>query len=127
MENKMKEYQHVQYLDLFGNGVLKEVVVIKEEVNGDKYFIQTDLLDLVDLQRLREILDKRDSEKYPLWDLMGATMLRNGMNALEYFHQLVRVKTLNGPIVQPGRAGSGIVQVRVPQAPESKRARAKAE
>lgn len=110
----MKEYQHVQFLDLYGNGVLKEVVVIKEEINGDKYFIQTDLLDMVDLQRLREILDKRDSNQYPMWDLMGQTMLRNGMNALEYFHQLVRVKTPNGPIIQPGRVGTNIVQVQVP-------------
>jgi len=110
----MKEYQHVQYLDLFGNGILKEVVIVKEEVNGDKYFIETDTLDMVDLERLRGILDKRDSALYPMWDLMGQTMLRNGMNALEYFHQLVRVKTVAGPIVQPGRAGTSVVQVRVP-------------
>lgn len=110
----MKEYQHVQYLDLYGNGVLKEVVVVKEEVNGDKYFIQTDTLDEVDLVRLRQILDKRDSNIYPLWDLMGQTMLRNGMNALEYFHQLVRIKLATGPIIQPGRAGTSVVQVRVP-------------
>lgn len=110
----MKEYQHVQYLDLFGNGVLKEVVVVKEEINGDKYFIQTELLDLVDLERLRHILDKRDSNLYAMWDLMGQTMLRNGMNALEYFHQLVKIKTVGGPIIQPGNAGMNVVQVRVP-------------
>lgn len=112
----MKEYQHVQYLDLFGNGILKEVVVVKEEVNGDKYFIETETLDMVDLERLRNILDKRESNLFPMWDLMGQTMLRNGMNALEYFHQLVRVKTAAGPIVQPGRSGTNVVQVRVPAA-----------
>ena len=120
----MKEYQHVQYLDLFGNGILKEVVVVKEEINGDKYFIQTDVLDMVDLERLRHILDKRDSNMYPMWDLMGQTMLRNGMNALEYFHQLVRVKTAAGPIVQPGRSGTNVVQVRVPVAPQAAEKRA---
>jgi hypothetical protein len=109
-----KEFQHVQFIDLLGNGIYEEVVVVKEEVNGDKYFIQTSTLDLVDLERLRHILDKRDSNQYAMWDLMGQTMLRNGMNALEYFHQLVRVKTAAGPILQPGRVGTGVVHVRVP-------------
>lgn len=112
----MKEYQHVQYLDLYGNNILTETVVVKEEVNGDKYFLQTNLLDIIDLTRLREILDKRDSKQYALWDLMAQTTLRNGMNALEYFHQLVRVKTKAGPIVQPGRAGQRVVHVQAPQA-----------
>lgn len=111
----MKEFQHVQYLDLYGNGIFTEVVVVKEEVNGDKYFLQTNLLDIIDLERLRNILDKRDSAAYPMWDLMANTMLRNGMNALEYFHQLVRVKTKAGPIVQPGKAGQRVVQISVPQ------------
>ena len=110
----MREYEHVQHLDLYGNGIPHEVVVIKEEINGDKYFIQTDMLDMVDLERLRNILDKRDSHLYAMWDLMSQTMLRNGMNALEYFHQLVRVKTAAGPIVPPGRVGTNVVQVRVP-------------
>lgn len=110
----MKEYQHVQYIDLLGNGVLEEVVVVKEEVNGDKYFIQTSLLDVVDLERLRHILDKRDSNLYPMWDLMATTMLRNGMNALEYFHQMVRVKTVAGPIIRPGHTGTGTVQITTP-------------
>lgn len=112
----MKEFQHVQYLDLYGNGIFTEVVVVKEEVNGDKYFLQTNLLDIIDLERLRNILDKRDSAAYPMWDLMANTMLRNGMNALEYFHQLVRVKTKAGPIVQPGKAGQRVVQISVPDA-----------
>lgn len=113
----MKEYTHVQYLDLFGNNILHEVVVIKEEVNGDKHFIQTSILDEVDHIRLRSILDRRDSQLYPMWDLMSQTTLRNGMNALEYFHQLTRVKTAAGPIVQAGRAGQRMVQVNVPVSP----------
>lgn len=112
----MKEFQHVQYIDLFGNGLLEEVVVIKEESNGDKHFIQTRVLDEIDLARLRTILDKRDANLYAMWDLMSQTQLRNGMNALEYFHQLVRIKTAAGPIVQSGRAGQRMIQVNVPQA-----------
>jgi hypothetical protein len=116
-----REYQHVQFLDLYGNGLMEEVVVIKEEVNGDKYFIQTHGLDLVDLERLRTIIDRRDSNLYPLWDLMSQTMLRNGMNALEYFDQLVRVKTAAGPIINRPRSGTGVVQVRVPVNPQAAR------
>lgn len=112
----MKEYTHVQYLDLFGNGLLEEVVVIKEESNGDKHFIQTKILDEIDLARLRQILDKRDSSHYAMWDLMSQTMLRNGMNALEYFHQLTRIKTAAGPITQGGRSGQRMIQVNVPAA-----------
>lgn len=113
----MKEFQHVQYLDLYGNGLFTEVVVIKEEINGDKYFLQTNLLDVIDLERLRNILDKRDSNLYAMWDLMSQTQLRNGMNALEYFHQLTRIKTKAGPIVQPSSSRSRMVQIQVPQAP----------
>lgn len=109
----MKEFKHVQYLDLYGNGVLKEAVVVKTEVNGDKHFIQTDLLDVIDLERLRHILDKRDSNLYPMWDLMSQTMLRNGMNALEYFDQLVLIKTAAGPIIRRSNANSGLVYINV--------------
>lgn len=112
----MREFTHVQYLDLFGNGILHEVVVIKEEVNGDKHFIQTSLLDEIDLLRLRGILDRRDANMYAMWDLMSQTQLKNGVNALEYFHQLTRVKTGAGPILQAARAGQRVIQVSVDQA-----------
>lgn len=107
----MKTYQHVQHIDLYGNGILHEVVVVKEEINGDIHFIQTSILDEIDLVRLRLILDKRDSHLYPMWDLMSQTTLKNGMNALEYFHQLVKIKTAAGPILPAGRPGSKMVAV----------------
>lgn len=121
----MREFKHVQYLDLYGNGILKEVVVVKTEVNGDKHFIQTDQLDVIDLERLRHVLDKRDSNLYPMWDLLSQTMLRNGMNALEYFDQLVLIKTAAGPIVRRSNANSGLVYINVASDAEAPKAKGK--
>jgi len=111
----MRKYEHVQFLDLNGNGLETEVVVLKEERNGDKYFIKTDTLDEIDLDRLRGILAKRDAHFYPLWDLMSQTMLKNGMNALVYFNQLVKVKTAAGPIVRPGNPRGNVITIEGPK------------
>lgn len=91
------QFPHTEWVDLLNNGVAVEVIVMKrDQRNGDLYFIRTDYLDEIDRRRILQILKKRDADKYPLWDLLDNTTLGNGENALEYFHQLVRVVTESG-------------------------------
>lgn len=100
---------HVAAFDLYNNGIDYEIIVMKHnKTNGDLFFIRTDYLDDVDRRRVLQILRKRDAEKYEAWDLFSQVTLANGLNALEYFHQYVKVRTRSGVIMAPNqfRAGS---------------------
>jgi len=99
---------HVTALDLFNNGIDYEVVVLKQDRNnGDVYFIRTDYLDEIDYQRIGQILTRRDAGRMEAWDLFSGITLGNGMNALEYFHQFVKVKTRSGEIMAPNPRRQG--------------------
>lgn len=101
---------HVEWVDLDDNGVAIEVIVVKRDrASGDLYFIRTDQLDEIDRKRIVSVLKKRDAGKYELWDLLSNTTLGNGMNALEFFHQLVRVKTQSGQTLVPSAGRTGII------------------
>lgn len=103
------EVPHVGWVDLDDNGVAIECVIMKQDRNnGDLYYIKTEELDDIDRRRLNTILRKRDADKYELWDLLDNTTLGNGENALEFFHQLVRVKTASGQTLIPGQGRKGI-------------------
>lgn len=105
-----REYPHVAWADLHNNKVLVEIAVLKlDPNNGDLYYIPIAHMDDSDRKRLVSIVTKRDAHKYPLWDLMANVTLKNGMNALEYFHQLVSVRTAGGQIMRPspGKIGVG--------------------
>lgn len=102
-------YNHRQFLDLYGNGVELECVVLREFDNGDVAYIQLSQLDQIDLDRLTKIVFRRNAENYPLWDLMSQTTLGNGENALEYFDQMTMVKTNTGEIIAPRSGGRGSV------------------
>jgi hypothetical protein len=100
---------HVRSLDIFNNGIDYEVIVMKtNKANGDVFFIRTDYLDDIDRNRAKMILQRRDAGRYEAWDLFSQITLANGVNALEYFHQFVKVKTRSGEIMTPSlyRAGS---------------------
>ena len=106
---KHPELPHVGYVDLDDNHVAVEVVVMKQDKsNGDLYYIKTEDMDAIDRRRLETILKKRDATKYPLWDLLDNTVLGNGENALEFFHQMVKVKTAGGQTLVPGHGRKGI-------------------
>lgn len=92
---------HLEWLDLKGDGVLHECAIMKRDPNGNIYFFKVEPLDGVDKKRLRDILTSRNSTMFPLWDLMRQNRLGNGINALDYFHQLVRVLTPSGAIMEP--------------------------
>ena len=104
-----KQSKHLRRVSLKNDNVYQEVIVMKEDGStGDIYYIATNELDVIDRQRMIKILNRRDSDAYPLYDLLANETLANGMNALEYFHQLVKIRTLNGDIfaVNSGKTGA---------------------
>ncbi len=101
-------HPHIAWADIYNNGVLIEIAVVAlDEKNGDLYFIPIAALDNVDRERLIKIITKRDAHKYPLWDLMSGSTLKNGINALEYFNQLVKVRSVSGQIFTPNSGKMG--------------------
>lgn len=102
---------HIQWIDLKGNGVLTECAVFKEDGFGNTYYIEVPNLDQIDKTRLARILQSRNAETFELWDLMSQVTLNNGLNALDYFHQLVKVISPDGVVMNPraGTVGTGTV------------------
>jgi len=98
------EYPHVEWIELHGDGILHECAVLRRDKLGNVFFIQTAHLDDIDRRRLAGILADRNARNFELWDLMSQKTLGNGVNALTYFHQLVKILTPNGKIMDP-RAG----------------------
>lgn len=82
--------RHMELLPINSDGTLVECVVLKRYPNGDRMFIQVDHLDEIDRERIKTYLSERHADKFELWDLLSHRRLGNGMNALEYFHQLAR-------------------------------------
>lgn len=113
-------YPHVEWIDLKGDGVLVECAVVKKDEFGNIYFIELRKLDRIDRQRMFRILTNRSANNFELWDLLSQRTLGNGMNALEYFHQLVKVVTPSGRIKRPrmgevgfGQGRAGVVNTNV--------------
>jgi len=104
-------HPHTEWIDLKGNGVMIECAVLKEDGFGNTYFIEIPPLDGIDKNRLVRIVNSRSAPNFELWDLMSQVTLNNGINALEYFHQLVKVITPQGVIMNPrsGHIGTGAV------------------
>lgn len=113
------EYPHIEWLELHGDGILHECAVMKRTPDGSVLFFRTNELDEIDKRRLADILTNRNARHFELWDLMSNKTLGNGVNALAYFNQLVRMLTPNGKLIDPraGQAGSssGTVNVNPPQ------------
>ena len=120
---KSKEYAHIEWLELHGDGILHECAIMNRDANGNVLFFKTNDLDEVDKRRLAGILMDRNSRNFALWDLMAQKTLGNGMNALAYFHQLVRQLTPSGKILDPrsgqigGVTGTKVVAPSNPVAP----------
>ena len=94
------KYPHVGWVDVEGDGILTEIAIMKNGVNG-LMFIRLNNLDPIDKQRLLRIIGNRNAHLYELWDLMSNLTLGNGANALEYFHQYVKVLTPSGEVINP--------------------------
>lgn len=82
--------KHMEALPLDNDGTLTECIVLKKYHNGDRIFIRVEDLDDEDKKRMRKFLSEQHADKFELWDLLCNRRLGNGMNALEYFHQLAK-------------------------------------
>lgn len=96
-------YHHVKWIEL-KPGQQIECAVLKEDEFGNLYFFPLTDLDDIDKRRFFSIVTSRHAPNMPLWDLMSQKTLGNGMNALNYFHQLVKIVTPDGNVINP-RAG----------------------
>jgi hypothetical protein len=118
--NAMKQsnrFPHVYWIDLHNNGMAVECCVVKRDTGGNTFFIQLNKLDEIDLSRLLNILRNRNANNFELWDLMSQVTLGNGINALNYFHQVVEVLSPSGQITRP-TAGQTGVQIKQAPTPE---------
>jgi len=111
------KWPHTKWIDLKNDGVMNECAVLKEDGFGNIYYIEIPALDNIDRDRIGRMLTSPRSREIPLWEIMGNTQLRNGMNGLDYFHQLVKVITPEGVIMNPriGAVGTGKIDTVVPQ------------
>ena len=105
------KYPHIEWLELEGNGVATECAILKKDPVGNVFFFQLNTLDLIDKKRLLDIVSNRNAHLYELWDLMSQITMRNGVNALKYFHQLAKVLTPSGQVIEvdPSRRGMSVV------------------
>jgi|SRR5271157_2213321 len=102
---------HIKWIDLNNNGTLIECAIMREDTLGNIAYIQVNQLDAVDRRRLLKIITSRTAQQFPLWDLLSNITLNNGVNALAYFHQLVRTISQRGVISTPraGEIGTGVM------------------
>ena len=120
ISQQVGQIPHTKWLDLKNNGVMIECAILKEDTFGNIYYIEIPNLDRIDKTRLSRMLHSRNAKNFELWDLMSQVTLNNGINALEYFHQLVKMITPSHVIMNPrqGHVGTGIVDKAEPVAPQ---------
>lgn len=97
---------HIFWIDLEQDGTLTECAVMKQDGMGNIYYFPINSLDSIDKRRILRIIQNRNAPSFELWDLMSNITLNNGINALDYFHQLVQVLTPSGVKMSPR---SGVV------------------
>lgn len=105
------QFQHHRMIEL-KEGILSEVLVLKETDSGDIYFIDVNsLCTKYDTPRFSELLTRtRNADSTPLYDLMGDKILPNGMSMLELYNPLVQVRYANGIIGRPSLGTVGAVK-----------------
>lgn len=92
-------YNHVYWADIKGQGLMQEVVVVAHNPNGSVWFIPVESLDNIDRQRMFRLITDRTAQMLPLYEIMAHVRLNNGINALEYFQQLVKFMTPTGNVI----------------------------
>lgn len=105
------QYPHIEWLNIRDDGTLSECAIMKKDREGNHFFFELNSLDDIDKRRLVRIVTNRNARNFPLWDLMSQTTLNNGINALEYFHQYVKMLTPSGTVLNPR---TGEVGYRIP-------------
>jgi hypothetical protein len=105
---KSRDYPHIEWLELHSDGVMHECAIMRRDGSGNILYFRVNDLDDFDKRRLVSILSDRNARNFPLWDLMANRTLNNGVNALKYFHQLVKQLTPNGKIIDPRSGQMGM-------------------
>ncbi len=108
LDSRKGALPHIEWCDLKGDGTLIEVAVVKRDAQDNTYFFELNKLDAIDRQRLFNIITKRHAPQFELWDLLNQHTLGNGMNALNYYHQLVKILTPSGTIIDPKAGVVGV-------------------
>lgn len=118
IESRLKptRMNHIFNFDVADDGRYREVAVLKlaKGIDGSVasvHYIDIMLMDPVDKGRLKAIVTNVHADKYELWDLMSQNTLNNGKNALDYFHQLVKV--VYGPGAVNTSMGGGLAGVQL--------------
>jgi len=103
-------FPHVQWLDLNKDNILVECAIMQVDGNGNTHYIRLNELDDVDKRRIASMLTSRTAPQFALWDLMSQVTLGNGLNALVYFQQYVKIMTAGGHIMspRPGEVGGAV-------------------
>lgn len=105
------EYAHVEWLELYGDGLMHECAIMSRDRMGNVLFFKINDLDEIDKRRLAGILMDRNARNMALWDVMSNKTLGNGVNALGYFTQLVKQLTPNGKIIDPRSGQQGVAGI----------------
>lgn len=111
IQSKKGALPHIEWLDIKGNGVFHECCVVKRDDFGNISFFSVNSLDRIDKNRLVRILSSRLAPQMACWDLLSQSTLNNGVNALEYFHYLVKTVTPTGQVYSPREGIVGTNQV----------------
>jgi len=108
------KYPHIKWIDLQDDGIMTESAIMRvDKSNADVYFFPLTALDEIDRNRLFDIVTSRNASMFELWDLMKNTTLNNGVNALSYFHQLTKIRTEGGRIIEMVEGRRGTITTRV--------------
>lgn len=110
------KYPHTGWIDTAGRGVWEEVAIMTIDVNGSIHFFPLSALDRIDRNRFFSIVTNRTASSHPLYELCSQVTLGNGMNALTYFQQLVKVLTTSRQIIS---ARQGIIGGALPTAQQA--------
>jgi hypothetical protein len=101
INTKPTAYNHIEYIELYNDGMFYECAVMRKDDMGNISYFEINKLDDIDKRRLLRIVQNRNADRMELWNLMQDITLNNGVNALGYFHQLVKVISPNGRIYSP--------------------------
>lgn len=112
------KFPHTGWIDLTGKGVWEEVAIMSIDKGGSVHFFPVSALDRVDRQRFFNIVTSRTASSFPLYELCAQQTLGNGINALTYFQQLVKVLTPSRQIIAPriGQIGGAVQTQPAPEA-----------
>ncbi len=95
------KYSHTGWIDISGRGVWEEVAIMAIDAGGNVHFFPLVGLDRIDRQRFFGIITGRLADTFPLYELCAQVTLGNGINALTYFQQLVKVLTQSRQVIAP--------------------------